>query len=575
MAQEPLSTFHEHLLLFIQEELQKKKNFMGWDEVIDSDLCSFRDTLSRAIRGSLPARLDELLECYQELSMRGPIHLDHKLLEAFPQLRMGRGLPRLYKRDQPAISKLKRHFSDLPSLKRTIAAKSIYACYRSRPVPIDARISLLTRVMADGWGDYYAALRTAILIRRAFPFLEIHLFAIAERTLPKGQTSLGTVAIQPWTASQDQLRCLRSSDLILEIPTVHPERDEWKQKMEALDDPRPLPKWESVGEYGFKESEWFHPETRNHSMGLHFLEKGILIREPLSVPSVIQFENHSIAEWFNHERHFYLAYLYSDAGMFIYLHALLKSLEQDERDIDICLPDEGAFLQFLRGRVGKGILEKNYQVRRIVIQTREHVTILELAKTGKELRLISSGPLSQHDFQVLLHLSEDFAACRGDQSFSDVVSQDRGFFYDPRDHSRYFLKDLIALAENRIASHRSTLGILRLFAKVLEKNLPQGEGEWVDEIELQREESMSLIEIAEAMGSYLQDPDAIVGFKKINQILRDETSCNAFLIHLVQRAVCHRRHPHIGLLEEEELLSFAHNQKSLSQLLVNLKQALR
>ena len=145
-------------------------------------------------------------------------------------------------------------------------------------------------------------------------------------------------------------------------------------------------------------------------------------------------------------------------------------------------------------------------------------------------------------------------AVRGDQSFSEVVSSNKGFFYEGRQHVRYFLKDLLALAENRIVMHASTLEVLRGMGKAFLHNLPAEQGEWVEETYFQTKEPLK--EIAAKMGLCLRDPDCLVGFKKLNRILVEEHAFNDFLCHLVQRELLLRDHPEKRLLEEETMRPF-------------------
>ena len=585
------SSFHDQLLLFLQEDFVQKKNDGGWDEIFDPELRTYCDTLSRSIRSSAPMPLHEIIEKYQHLFIdRGPIHLEQKILGAFPEKEMShlgfnsvkiyRGLPRFYRRSSPTFTKIKPHFAYLPSLKRTVAAKAVYSLYQFQQDVADARLTIFTWVMPDGLGDYFASVEVARLIKASFPSLNLNLFVISDIAV------CDDLNVQRWVGSELQLDLLRSSDLILEMPTVHPTSKLIQQEIKNLPSHSPLPIWETVGQYGFVDSDQFHPQSKAYCMGLHFLEQGILLRK--SMVSISDLENKTLSEWlfqkdlFTQEdlgvykkgHRFFLAYLLSCPGTFVYLHAVLKSLEHDAKDIDICFPDAARLIQYIEKRQNKPI-EKSWGLSRMIIQIDQHLAVWNFSNQGKTLRLLCPGLLSPLDFQRLLVMSEPFVACRGDQSFSDIISQNKGFFYDPRDHSRYFVKDLIAIAENRIPQHRATLTILHLYNKLLEHNLPVMEGEWVDDIAIQRQEPMDLLMMAESMGQCLQDPDAFVGFKKLGRILAQEYSCNDFFIHMIQRTICHRRHPEIARLEEEELTRFTHGLQSFSCLIERLRSALK
>jgi len=585
MPQEP-RTFHDQLLFFLQEDLQKKKDEEGWDDRFDGAMRNYSDSISRAIRSSAPMPLEEIIEQHKYLFERGPVHLEQKLLLSFPDhemsalqfkpLRIYRGLPRLYRKNQPQISKLKPNFSHLPSLKRSAAAKSIYSLYSQASIlPTGSKMAILCWVIPDGWGDYFASIEAAKLICNAFPSVELHLIATSEKELPRSDFA----AIR-WEGSESQYELLRRCDLILEIPTVYPKIDEIKTRIESMADESPMPAWESIGQYGFLESDWFHPSSGAHSMGLHFLERGILTRSVDEFQTILGLENEQMIQWMfdqrltaetveqNRQTHrFFLAYLFSNAGIFVYIHALLKSLENDNKDIDLCVPDPGKMLAYFEERFQAGLdpIEKSFQIGQIVIYIGGNAAVWNLAPAGKTLRILCPEFLSSSDFQRLIAYSEDFVACRGDQSLSEVVSHHKCFFYDPRDHSRFFLKDLIALAQNRIAQYPSSIAVLRLFAKILEHNLLQDTADWVDEISIDQQK-MDLMDIANAMGQYLQDPKTFAGFKKLDRILLDEHSCNDFILNLVRRAFCHKSHPDVKRIEEEQLAQFAYGQKSFSSI---------
>ena len=564
-------SFHEQLLMFLQGDLQRKK-IDGWDESLDPELSTYRDLLSRSIRSLGPLPLQEIAERYQHLFCdRGPVHLEHKILEAFsekemkqletPPLKMTRGLPRLYRRDDPAVFRVKPNFSHLPSLKKAAAAKAVYAQYRNQTLPADAKVTILTQVLPDGQGDLQAALEAARVIKRHCSFIDLELFFLTEAPLPVTEQ-----LIARWEGTESQIQRLRSSDLVLQIPTRSSQIEELQKTIQG-------PKWESIGEFGFLESSWYHPGTHAHSMGLHFLEKGLLVRETLPSGEI---SNEWLKTKLKSANRFFLAYLYSQSGIYIYLHALLKSLESDRLEIDLCVPDGARWLAYFDQRLksGKTPLDKSYGIGRIELHVGSSFAVQKISEAPKTLRILCPTDLSGLDFQRLISRSSGFVGCRGNQSFAEVISANKGFFYDARPHSRYFLKDLLALAENKIGMHRSTLGVLHLTMKLLESELPEESSEWVDELTLQREEKIDLLQTAEELGELLKNPDTFIGFKKLAKILCSEYSCNEFLIQMVQRAICHSRRPEIAKIEEQQLSLFASSQQSLTMLIENLRKQL-
>jgi hypothetical protein len=348
-------------------------------------------------------------------------------------------------------------------------------------------------------------------------------------------------------AAREDERELRGFDLLLQ---VSPEEEAIKRIL-ALDDPRPLP---IVEEFG------------REAMGLHFLDRGLFLKS-FRPSALTDLEKAPAFHEIGREKRFFYASLASKTGVFVYLHALFKSLEWDGKEIDLCIPDEKALLAYIQARLiaNQPILEKSYGISTIALEMGSKTNVLEISPKGKSVRIFSEG--------VDLVHSEYFTAATGIDGFADAVAANKGFFYDPGTISHSFVKDLTALAENRIAAHRSTVSILRLFTKVYQQESNPEEGEWVDELSIQSEEKAPLLEMAEKIGIYLQDPDALAGFKKLNRLIAKEHSCNTFLLHLVQRAVCHRRRPRVALLEEEAVTKFTLNQIPISYLVQHIQDA--
>ena len=164
-------------------------------------------------------------------------------------------------------------------------------------------------------------------------------------------------------------------------------------------------------------------------------------------------------------------------------------------------------------------------------------------------------------------LSGEFVGVRGDQSFSEAVSANRAFFYDGAPHARYFVKDLLALAENRLAPHRSALAVFRGMGKAFLHSLKVEEtaGEWVDETFFQEKEPW--MAIAQKIGAALLDPDALAAFKKFNKILADEYACNQTLCQMVQRELALRASEELAQFEESQASLFANQGGSLAKFL--------
>jgi hypothetical protein len=190
--------------------------------------------------------------------------------------------------------------------------------------------------------------------------------------------------------------------------------------------------------------------------------------------------------------------------------------------------------------------------------------------TGKKLRLFCPGILSRSDMKKLFVLSGDWVAVRGDQSFSEAVSSNKPFFYDGLNHAKYFMKDLLALAQNRLAEHRSATEAFRLIGQANLWSLSEETEDWVDENYFQQAEKMDWFNIATLLGDCLQNPDTSIGFKKLCQIVTKEHSFNPFLCHLVQRTACHAKHPAIKQMEALQTNLYLHGAISFTTLMNNI-----
>lgn len=301
-------------------------------------------------------------------------------------------------------------------------------------------------------------------------------------------------------------------------------------------------------------------------MGLHVLEKGIFIEEPL-FHKFEEIENQSLRRWLQGSAHlFYFAYLSSVRGGMIYLQALFQSLEHDERGIDLCTPDLGFFIN----GAPESLLTGNFNIQRIEVHWGEMVSCLELSSIGKIVRILVPGRLTPQDVERLIALSGPFVGVRGNQSLSEALSYGKVFFFDGRPHNWFLIKDLLALAENRISDHKSSLTCLRMMREAMVHEMPKEEGDFVDERAFQEEE-LTWSQIAEALGKALQDPDTLIGYQKLGQIVREEHSFNEFLVDFASRTFMHRIHP--GLAGEEATLieQFAQEKISLTTLISALR----
>lgn len=525
------------------------------------------------------ANFQETLEEYHRLLSQN-LNLEQSLLDVLP-LKILRGLPRLFKNSSPSISHIKKEFSHLPSLKSLAIEKYLLPFYENFQASPETKVCLFTYMLSDGWGDLIAHKEIFKILQKRFPKISIQSVVC----IPKGFSfSDPTTLIIPYDIdcpitqfSKVALHAIQSADLVLSVPTYYPHINELKKIA-------PKTSFVSLGQYGFIESSDFHPKSGNISMGLHFLEKGILTRESREKGDFRLIENQTLLytlfgtatpqtvdiEIYQAAHKFYLAYLVSPIGGAVYLHALLHSQRQSLLDIDICSPDIGWLIGFIeiQQKENKPILEGNWGIQELEIHFGGKIHRREVAKQGKKVRIICPGPLSDTDFRKLLRLSEEFVAVRGDQSFSECICANRLFFYDGAPHARYFMKDLLAIAENKLSHNKPALSLFRAMGAAFAYNIAEETNEWVEDTYFQ--EKVPLENIAKSISIALASPETLAGFKQFNQIIAQEYSCNETICQIVARELSHRLFPEKARKEKAEIQAFAEGKQSLNETLERL-----
>lgn len=555
-----MSLFHRELLKFLQQQAGDQ---LGEGEAL------------RAVQGRLQTsvltNLEETIRSYRDALHRAGPAVEQQWLRALrdeeataralqlPWPKVYRGLPREYRRASPSESRIKAPFCDLRTLLRCSVEPAVWELYRYLPVAEGARVIVLVWVMPDGLGDWSAAVATAEILSSAS--FDVSLIALSARPLPPCRFPTQQFAlesrIEPLCLPPEVLELMRNADLVLQIPTLIPQTPQLYEQILNRASSRPSPLLREIGEYGFIESSWYHPRTGRPCMGLHALEQGILIRP--SPPA--KNENHQLREWGAPGANlFYFAYLATPQGGAIYLNSLLWSLAEDPRDIDLCCPDANWWIRWLveQGEAGQPALLPHLNVRRIEWLSPDGRRELSVAQTGKTLRLLVPGPLTSEECRSLIEQSGDWVGVRGNQSFSEAVSAGKPFFYDGRSHNAPFLKDLCAVAQNRLS--------LRVPLYFLEPT-PQ-EGEWVDQSFFQQ--PLSWQEHALALGAALRNDRLNNRLKKLTHILREEHRCNESILAWAIRLLAHRRFPRLAQQDETLVQRYLDRKTSLSALVKNL-----
>ncbi|MCI5052689.1 MAG: hypothetical protein MRY21_06110 [Simkaniaceae bacterium] len=177
-----------------------------------------------------------------------PIHTHPKPYQRLPRVRSGDG-----------VRAIDRRFLNLPILKRLYVERAIshlYCDFALQP----ATIHILTFVIADGIGDYFAGSELRALIERELPEHQI----IYSPSLVEGSSVVNEphALFYPFGSLPPVPKV--QADLQIEYPTIYP-------TLEKSDI--------CMGEFGFIRSEHFNPLASGYCTGLHFLEKGMLFKE--------------------------------------------------------------------------------------------------------------------------------------------------------------------------------------------------------------------------------------------------------------------------------------------------------
>lgn len=504
-------SFYDALLSFFRAEAIKKEKKEG---IALSD--------SGIVLGKNPP-FEQLIASYHALfAPHQSLRLEQKLFQLFQgskQRFLYRGLPRVYRRDSPREAKIQEGFADLPRLFELATEKEAL-----QGVPFSearGRVTLLSWVMGDGLGDFWCAASIFSLLKKKMPKLSLSWVAL----LPKNCTALGnhpdlTLPVF-YEKEVPSLSCLEDecekTDLFLQVPTYHPETPQLQEKVPVL----------SIGEYGFLTSKRFCPESKNRSMGLHFLEKGILIREKRKKRGWEEIDSPLLRRWVQEapDAKRALSYVSHPVGGWIYFQAVVKATERQQLDLDFFFPDFSWFIQ--RAEENLPILFDLAGVKDLEIHLKNEIYSFQLQEKGRRVRLLYSGALSADDFQIVLDQSSLFSAVRGNQSFSEALAAEIPFYYEVRCHTYPFFKDLASLVENRLQAFPSLLKAFRVMGKAALYSLPESEEEWVDESYFQSKEDP--FSLAMNLSEAIQGKDLAPGYQALSHILSQEHSFSDFI----------------------------------------------
>jgi len=550
--------FHDEVLKLMSEEM------------LDKSITSSKDFLSEVASYQKIQKADACLE---------KALLNSVSMEDFEKLNIGahlfpkmfRGLPRFYDRNDPANSSVKPHFKNFLSLQRQHIDKALMHLYQDVKVE-KAQVTILTWVMNDGMGDFYASIEIAKLIKENMPQLDVHLITLLPKDISYELEDISWHPVRYQNKKDLKLalfddsliKLLKDSSYILQTPTYFPETPELMKMIGR--------KIDSLGEYGFIDSKAFNPKTGNRSLGLHFLEKGIPTLKPkkLQKEDLFQLEmrkklfgrvrlNEKHIEKYLEKRRFNLAYLQSLKGTELYLNAILKKRGADTLDLDFVFPDGAPLIEFFEKKNPEEFF-RQYGVKEVSVQFDGKEYQLEVQKKGKRVRFFAQEKLSNKDFQTLVLFTQDLVGIRGNRSFSEVVSYNKPYFFDAPYHSKNFLRDLSAVAGYYLKDYPTAKSFISLFFKNIRKK--RSSELYVEEEFFQKSQDLS-----NKAKELFSDPNTAKGMRVLNKILVRYFSANPYLISMVKSAVLHHQIPAIKESEETLLLEFFNKEISFVSLI--------
>lgn len=394
----------------------------------------------------------------------------------------------------------KQTFSNFEECAYQLCDKAYLNKFASTKIKTNKKLILFTWVIPSGLGDLSMQIYLSDLIKKAQPHLDIELISLIEThsPIPPGlKSSLPHHIIRydhPTAAklSAKMIQLLRNAFSIIEIPTAYFDFINLKQAI-LKNNPRP-PIISRIGQYGFIDTEDYNPSTYERSMGLYFLEKGVVILDPIKPLS--------------RDLNRYFAYLITKSGIQTFLETILIQRAKDDHDLTLIIPNLGKVIPLL-----ETIPFDKYGIKDIHLIDGDESSHIILGTEGKTFTLIHEKDLTQSKIRDYLSTSNSFVGIRGDGSFTEAISTDALFFYDALDHALPFLLDLKRIAETFLLPYFSLCQFLDLLLKTKE------------------DPSRRAKQIAEL----LEDPSLFVGLKKLKTIIREKYTFNPVINNLIKQ----------------------------------------
>ena len=141
--------------------------------------------------------------------------------------------------------------------------------------------------------------------------------------------------------------------------------------------------------------------------------------------------------------------------------------------------------------------------------------------------------------------AENFVGCRGDRSFSELISLEKLFFYDAPHHSLPFLRDLYDVSSHYCLPYPSLSSYIKLFF----------------------DKTSSPKDLGNQIAELLTDPSLFFGMQKLLSLLKSDFLFNPTLVNLVKGKIKEHFDPSFKQNEETLFKQFLGGAHSLDELI--------
>ncbi len=447
-------------------------------------------------------------------------------------------------------------FSHIPSLKKAYLEKALCKLYAEHPLKKPVKVCLFTWVIGDGLGDFSAQTETAkTLLAASF---EVSLISLHPRRMPLTPFSSevdhifvpyeedqnGTwSAIPPVAIPEKALNLLKTSNVILQIPTYFPYTKEILHPV--LKNPFHRPSYELIGEGGWGATEAFNPISGARALGLRSWEKGLFFPKISKKIEPLQTHNLNDALEKTAQAKLCSAYIRNPDKCILIAKTFLIRYQSDRSDLALCLFPIEPLISALPSLHS---FFKKLGIREVQIYYEGTFSKIPLQDQGKILSLIQTKKTTRSDYQNLIARSDSIVGCRGDGSLSEALSAGKIPFFDFPRHKIPLLEGLLAIAKHLLSSSHPTYSYIKEFL------LPNPD--------------------PFLLGCSAANPSIVSGFNKLYPFLEYHYSADEFIKDLTYRAARIHFEPQIAILEAAVLEPFFSGEKNAFSVLRELKDTI-